>query len=107
MEVGCAVNVNEIRRGGLKADRQKRLEESNVVWTLQQREQWEHMFSLLEQFKNREGHCNLPEKHKEDGNNLKAWLHNQLAAKIKGVLLSDRESRLKVLGVVWRTQKGN
>jgi hypothetical protein len=93
-------------KGRLNADIQKRLEEIGVVWS-QFEEQWEHMLGLLEKFKNREGHCNVPRSHKEDDSNLGTWLHNQRAAKRKGGLLSDRERRLEALGVVWRTENGN
>jgi hypothetical protein len=92
------------KKGNLNENRQKRLDEIGVVWS-QLEQQWEEMFRLLEQFKNREGHCNVPFKNKEDGSNLGNWLDTQLAAKRKGVLLSDRERRLETLGVVWRTRR--
>jgi hypothetical protein len=83
----------------------KSLEEIGVVWT-QREEQWEYMFRLMEQFNNREGHCNVPRKHNEEDSNLGHWLRTQLKAKRKGALLSDREKRLEALGVVWRTGNG-
>jgi superfamily II DNA or RNA helicase len=96
------------KKGGLPADRQQRLEEIGVVLWDPLEAQWEHRFGLfLEQFKKREGHCNVPRLHIEDGANLGNWLGTQRKAKKKGGLLSDRERRLEALGVVWRIGYGN
>jgi hypothetical protein len=37
---------------------------------------WKETFSLLKQFKKREGHCDVPQSHKEDGANLGKWTNN-------------------------------
>ena len=33
-------------------------------------DKWERSFALLEQYKKREGDCNVPQSHKEEGNKL-------------------------------------
>jgi hypothetical protein len=97
------------KKGGLPADRQqhilKKLASYGIVRPHEA--QWEHRFGLLEQFKKREGHCNVPLLHIEDGSNLGHWLSKQRHQKKKGSLLSDRERRLEALGVVWRIGNGN
>ena len=59
---------------------------------------------LLEQFKEREGHCNVPHLHEEDGIKLGVWL-NRLRQVRKGNkdgnLSSGQIERLENLGVVW------
>jgi hypothetical protein len=66
------------RKGGINAQKKMRLEESGIVLRQQlYEEQWEHMFGLLERFKNREGHCKVPYNTKEEGRNLGSWLCSQ------------------------------
>ena len=61
------------KAGELDMIRKKQLEEVGVVWDVISG-QWEKMFALLNDFKKREGHCNVPYSHKEDGENLGWWL---------------------------------
>jgi hypothetical protein len=84
------------RKGAIKARTKMRLEEIGVVWSNQQQEQreeeWEHMFGLLERFKNREGHGNVPQIHKEVGSNLGTWMLTQHQQKKKGRLNADKKA---------------
>ena len=57
------------------------------------------MFALLAQYKEREGDCNVPNRHKEDGENLGIWLSRQKQLKKKGSLSVEREEKLVTLGV--------
>jgi len=61
------------KRGTLPSEKAKRLEELGVVWDpiIQQ---WEKMFTLLVQYKEREGHCHVPFRHEEDREALREWL---------------------------------
>ena len=68
-------------------------------------DQWERSFALLEQFKEREGHCNVPDSHDEDGVKLGRWLGNLRQAK-KGNrsnsnLSVERVERLDKVGIDW------
>lgn len=60
-------------------------------------DRWERMYYLLEKFKRREGHCNMPIKHEEEGKKLGLWLHNQKQRKKRGQLKGSRVCRLESL----------
>ena len=75
---------------------QRRLEEIGVIWD-PLKDQWEQKFALLEQFKEREGHCNVPQKHVEDGVKLGLWLSYQRSR--RGKLEESLQCRLEKLGV--------
>ena len=92
-----------MKRGKLDESYQRRLEELGISWD-PLADQWERNFALLEQFKDREGHCNVPQSYEEDGIKLGSWLINvRLARKGKrGYNLSpERIARLGVLGIRW------
>jgi len=91
--------------GKLDTVKQIRLEDIGVVWDLKRKQQWENNFNLLVKYKDHEGHYNVPQKHKEDGQNLGQWLANQRLAKKKDKLEKVRKQRLDDLGVVWSLKK--
>jgi hypothetical protein len=62
---------------------------------------WEEILPLMKEFKKREGHCNVPRSHKEDGASLGAWVNSQRRAKKMGKLDADRERRLEEVGPEW------
>ena len=62
---------------------------------------WDRTFDLLVQYEEREGHCDVPQRHVEDGSNLGMWLSNQRKAFRKGDLDKERRQRLGDLGVAW------
>ena len=67
--------------------------------------QWERNFALLEQYKRREGHCNVPALHEESGIKLGRWLH-KLRQVRKGNaegynLSSERIKQLNEIGIRW------
>ena len=87
----------------LDESRQRRLEELGVRWNILA-DQWERNFALLEQFKEREGHCNVPVLHEEDGVKLGLWLDTMRKVRkgnVRGKLSSERIERLDKLGVSW------
>ena len=77
-----------------------RLVEIGFVWDAVS-QQWEDMFTLLVQYKDREGDCNVPAKHKKDGKNLGLWLTNRRTDKKHGKLDAENKNKLEELGVVW------
>jgi hypothetical protein len=88
------------KKGKLIADRAGRLEGLGISWdTLEGK--WEERFALLENYRLREGHCNVPFSYQEDGVNLGTWVFGQRSTKKKGKLVADRARRLEDLGMVW------
>ena len=90
----------EMKRGRLDESYQRRLEELGVSWDPLD-DQWERNFAALEQFKEREGHCNAPDRYEEDGISLGAWLDTQRTTMKRGTLDESRQSRLEGLGISW------
>jgi len=84
------------KRGKINSSIEKRLEDVGVVWDVYS-EQWKKNYRLLVEFQKREGHSNVPQRHKEDGKTLGEWLKKQRKEKKKGKL----EKRLDEIGVVW------
>ena len=82
----------------LDTAKEKRLENLGIIWD-QLSQQWEDNFTLLEQFKQREGHCKVPYRYKENGHNLGMWLRNQRQRKEK--LSEERRRRLARIGVIF------
>jgi ribosomal protein L7Ae-like RNA K-turn-binding protein len=80
--------------------RQKRLEKIGFEWEVRSAT-WDEMHALLQQFKKREGHCNVPQSHKEEGANLGKWACRQRQLKRKEKLEPDRQKRLEEMGIEW------
>ena len=86
----------------LNNERKRRLEDIGVKWELISTKSWEDMFVLLTQYKDNNGHCNVPHKHVEDDKNLGRWLATQRQAKKKQTLNNERKRQLEDLGVKWQ-----
>jgi hypothetical protein len=65
------------------------------------REDRKQRFILLQQFQTREGHCNVPHSHKEDGDDLGAWVATQRQLKRMEKLDSHRQKHLEEVGFAW------
>jgi len=92
------VSKQRSKKFELTQDRLRRLGEIGFVWTPRD-DKWEAGFSLLAKFKQREGHCEVPSYHLEDGYQL-----GRLVVKLrntKNILSADRLLRLSELGFVW------
>jgi hypothetical protein len=88
------------RRGQLDESHQQRLENLGVSWDPLV-DRWERNFALLEQYKKREGHCNVPHSHEEDGMKLGSWVNKQRGNYKKGKLEESYQRRLENLGMSW------
>ena len=89
--------------GMLDAARQTRLEALGVVWGTSAEQRWERNFALLKAFREREGGCEVPVAHEEEGVKLGEWLVRQRHAHTNCKLDAARQTRLEALGVVWGT----
>ena len=94
----------ENQRRKMDGGRKRRLEEMGVSWDLFS-QKWEKNFNLLVQYKEREGDCNVPQSHKEDGENLGKWLTTRRMDKKKGKLDAEKQILLEEIGVVWSIRK--
>ena len=83
----------------LDPEKQKLLEDVVVVWDVLSY-QWENKIKFLVNYKSREGDCNVPVSHKEDGENLGHWLAKQRVLMMKGKLDTVKQIRLEDIGVV-------
>ena len=81
-------------------ERRRRLNTLGFVWRPFD-SAWERSFAALIEFKNREGHCRVPDDHIENGINL-GWVGKQRAKKNLSV---ERRQSLDALGFVWNVQK--
>ena len=59
---------------------------------------WEFWFGLLEQFKDREDHCRVPQSYKLEGFNLGSWVNTQRMA---DRMTPERKQRLDGIGFIW------
>ncbi len=80
--------------------RRRRLEEAGVTWDAIDA-QWGRGFALLEEYREREGHCDVPFKHEERGVKLGVWLSTQRTAQKTGAMDDARRRRLEEAGVRW------
>jgi hypothetical protein len=81
--------------GKLNLDRDEPLEDIGFQWGVSAT--WDEMYAMLQEFKTREGHCNVLHAHKEDGDNLGRWVNTQHMLKKIGKLNSDRDKLLEEL----------
>jgi hypothetical protein len=86
----------------LAPERVQRLDEIGFVWD-PFTAGWEAGFATLEVFKKREGHCRVPNRHKEGDHRLGIWVGTQRAK--KATLTPERLQRLDEIGFVWDARK--
>ncbi len=83
----------------LSPERRQQLDELGFVWD-SMGEDWIDALSHLRAYKQREGHCRVPQSFKtEDGYPLGGWIYNQREARDK--LSPERRQQLDELGFVW------
>jgi hypothetical protein len=100
--LGLWVRKQRNKKENLSSDRVKRLDEIGFVWD-PFHEQWEQGFGYLLRFKEREGHCKVPQAVSEGGYPLGSWVSTQRNKKEN--LSSDRIQRLDAIGFVWKVIK--
>ena len=62
---------------------------------------WDEMFGRLQKYKEREGHCRVPAKYKENGIPLGSWVDRQRQSKDQEILPEARRQQLDELGFDW------
>ena len=91
---------NAKANGILSSERIRYLNSIGIAWNTKDKK-WEDMFALLVQYNTREGHCNVPKRHREQNKNLGTWVKNQRAVKINGLLSNEKIKRLDSIGIAW------
>eukprot|EP00548_Thalassiothrix_antarctica_P015819 CAMPEP_0194178538 /NCGR_PEP_ID=MMETSP0154-20130528/12102_1 /TAXON_ID=1049557 /ORGANISM="Thalassiothrix antarctica, Strain L6-D1" /LENGTH=221 /DNA_ID=CAMNT_0038893509 /DNA_START=42 /DNA_END=707 /DNA_ORIENTATION=- len=88
------------RNGKLNEDREHKLDNIGIIWD--HTGSWESTYSLLLEFHQREGDCNVPPRYvTQDGRKLGTWLTNQRSNHRKGKLSKERAQKLDKVGIVW------
>ena len=88
------------RQRKLTSEQKKKLNDIGLVWEVKE-DLFETGFSLLVEFKNREGHCMVPNRHKENGFNLGKWVGHRREQVL--TISADRKAKLDDIGFVWDT----
>jgi len=94
---------SEARRGALRADRRRRLDQLGFPWEggrYHLRVSWETKFAQLVAHKERYGHCDVP-CHWPKNRVLGHWVSNQRSFRKKGWLSQERIDRLQQIGFRW------
>jgi DNA-binding TFAR19-related protein (PDSD5 family) len=102
-KLGQWVSSRRREKSSMSPDRRQRLDDIGFVWDAIA-EQWEDGFSKLLQFKERKGHCRVPQRSKLDEFSLGAWVRRQRVT--KDSLSPERKQRLDDIGFVWDARKG-
>jgi uncharacterized protein (UPF0303 family) len=87
------------RKDTLSVQRRRSLEAIGFNWTLLVRDSWEEGFAALKEFKAREGHCRVPERHEEGSFKLGRWVARQRIKRQAMSMASRRQ--LDAIGFVW------
>ncbi|MBF0626089.1 MAG: helicase associated domain-containing protein [Magnetococcales bacterium] len=90
-------------RQELSPERIQRLETLGFVWDTRE-VLWEQMFAELAQFREDNGHCNVPDPH-DPNPDLAWWVSAQRKARANGNLNPRWQSRLEAIGFVWDPQE--
>lgn len=90
----------------LPKEQYQKLEELGLDWddTSLRNARWMGMYGKLKEFKERNGHCKVPQKYPEDPK-LSNWVSVQRRMEAGGKLSADRRSKLLALGFVWSFQE--
>ena len=99
--LGSWVSEQRKDRDTMSPERSQRLDALGFVRS-QFTAQWEEGFSFLARFHQREGHCRVPQNHREHGYPLGQWVAVQ--RKKKDTISSERCQRLDALGFVWKVR---
>ena len=126
MGPGCQISAKQRRKGTLKDDREVRLTNLGLRWSVESKvsnkarqQQWDDMFQCLlhyiEDTRNKETETmndeekaawlwdgQVPSNYKTtSGKNLGPWINTQRVTKKRGTLKEDREARLASTGLKW------
>jgi hypothetical protein len=93
-------NRAQKKAGILDSEKERRLNEIGFIWSTFE-VNWNTMFRVLTQYKQREGHFRIRRGYVEDGQNLGNWICDHRKKRRAGILDSEKERRLNEIGFVW------
>jgi|SRR6516164_7764995 hypothetical protein len=88
-----------MRANLLSSERRQRLDEVGFAWD-PHNSAWEEGLRHLTSYKEREGHCNVPQLYRQNGFRLGSWVAEQRGN--ADTLSSEHRQRLDELGFVWK-----
>ncbi len=97
------------KKGELRADRARRLEELGFSWESDYgyiERQWERRYAELTAFKEAYGHCRVTKSHQVEWPGLYAWRHHQREVFRAGQLSAAHKERLDSLEFEWEEDYG-
>jgi superfamily II DNA or RNA helicase len=97
--LGSWVRTQRQNKDRLTPERRNRLEELGFDWEPHAKA-WEDKFAELQEFKEQEGHCNVPSTYPYPS--LKVWVATQRSRQDR--LTPERRKRLEELGFAWGTR---
>ena len=97
-KLGQWVRVQRTNKDIMSPERKQRLDVLGFIWDPFS-EAWEEGFSKLLQFKELEGHCQVPATSKMEGYTLGQWVHSQRNQ--EDMLSPERIQRLNDVGFSW------
>lgn len=87
------------KRNKLNSDLITQLNTIGFIWDAREGK-WEHMYQLLVEYRNANGHCNVPQKC-ADNKQLATWVNEQRLAMKSNKMSEDRKRRLDSIGFKW------
>ncbi|MEC4565384.1 Helicase associated domain protein [Paenibacillus sp. CMAA1739] len=88
------------REGRLNKERINKLNEVDFIWN-ELENLWSLNYELLLQFKEEQGHVDVPNRFEFKGNKLGNWVHDQRKKYKRGELTQERIDRLELIGFLW------
>ena len=90
----------QYKKGDIDDELFKTLNKMGFEWVLSNDIEWDRMFKLLEEYKGKNGHCNVSRCDNENG--LGRWITTQRSNHTAGKLREDRVAKLEKIGFVWK-----
>ena len=90
-KLGRWINKQRTRKDAVSPERRQQMDELGFIWDARS-DQWEEGFDCLKAYKDREGHCRVPNEYKERGFPLGSWVQTQRT--LKGKMSAARRARL-------------
>ncbi|KAL3787866.1 hypothetical protein HJC23_000408 [Cyclotella cryptica] len=97
------INIRaQYKKGDIDNDLFETLNKVGFEWVLSKDIEWDKMFKLLEEYKGKNGHCNVRRRDNENG--LGRWITTQRSNYTAGKLCEDRVAKLEKIGFVWNVR---